>query len=90
MDTIRTVYVESQFADKLRDGSYVMNIPGTLSVPDGSRAYVDNICFTNIFSSSIDETNDPHRATTPKTWNQETTFPSFAFICNSSTPSISY
>ena len=58
MDTIRTVYVESQFADKLRDGSYVMNIPGTLSVPDGSRAYVDNISFTNIFSSSIDETND--------------------------------
>ena len=56
MDTIRTVYVDSQYAAE-QNGKYTYDLVGGISVPEGARVFVDNISFTNTFSEEVDETN---------------------------------
>ena len=51
MDRIRTVYLDSLYAEEQRPGEFHYNVVGGLSVPEGSRVYVDNISFTNVFSN---------------------------------------
>ena len=58
MDRIRTVYVDSMYAEEQRPGEFHYNVVGGLSVPEGSRVYVDNITFTNVFSNRISDSND--------------------------------
>ena len=57
MDTIRTVYLDSAYAEEDLNGFHY-NIIGGLSVAEGSRVYVDNISFTNTFSNVIGDNND--------------------------------
>ena len=57
MDRIRTVYIDSAYAEEA-GGVYQYNTIGGMSVPEGSRVYVDNISFTNTFSNSITAKND--------------------------------
>ena len=42
MDTIRTVYLDSANA-KEQNGSYVYDLVGGISVPEGARVFVDNV-----------------------------------------------
>ena len=46
MDTIRTVYIDSQHSTE-RNGSYVYDLQGGIAVPEGARVFVDNVSFTN-------------------------------------------
>ena len=57
MDRIRTVYLDSAYAEESNNG-FQYNVIGGLSVPEGSRVYVDNISFTNTFSNVIGDNND--------------------------------
>ena len=57
MDTIRTVYLDSAYAEENLNGFHY-NIIGGLSVAEGSRVYVDNISFTNTSSNVIGDNND--------------------------------
>ena len=56
MDTIRTCYIDSHNA-KERNGSYVYDLVGGISVPEGARVFVDNVSFTNTFSEEVAEEN---------------------------------
>ena len=56
MDTIRTVYIDSQHSTE-RNGSYVYDLQGGIAVPEGARVYVDNVSFTNTFSEEVTEDN---------------------------------
>ena len=53
MDTIRTVYVDSQYATE-SNGKYTYALLGGIAVPEGARVCVDNISFTNTFSEEGD------------------------------------
>ena len=44
MDTIRTCYIDSHNA-KERNGSYVYDLVGGISVPEGARVFIDNVSF---------------------------------------------
>ena len=57
MDRIRTVYIDSAYAEEA-GGVYNYNTIGGMSVPEGSRVYVDNISFTNTFSNNLNDKND--------------------------------
>ena len=57
MDTIRTLYIDSAYAEEDSNGFHY-NIIGGMSVAEGSRVYVDNISFTNTFSNIIEDKND--------------------------------
>ena len=52
MDTIRTLYVDSAYAEEDLNGFHY-NIIGGMSVAEVSRVYVDNISITNTFSNII-------------------------------------
>ena len=52
MDTIRTVYIDSQHSTE-RNGSYVLDLQGGIAVPEGARVFVDNASFTNTFSEEV-------------------------------------
>ena len=54
MDRIRTVYLDSSYAEEVNN-EFQYNVIGGLSVPEGSRVYVDNISFTNTFSNVISD-----------------------------------
>ena len=56
MDTIRTCYIDSHNA-KERNGSYVYDLVGGISVPEGARVFIDNVSFTNTFSEEVAEEN---------------------------------
>ena len=56
MDTIRTVYIDSQHSTE-RNGSYVYDLQGGIAVPEGARVFVDNVSFTNTFSEEMTENN---------------------------------
>ena len=58
MDRIRTAYIDSLYAEETGTGQFHYPIAGGLSVPDGSRVYVDNVSFTNIFSNRLTGSND--------------------------------
>ena len=57
MDRIRTVYLDSSYAEEVNN-EFQYNVIGGLPVPEGSRVYVDNISFTNTFSNNINDKND--------------------------------
>ena len=57
MDRIRTVYIDSAYAEE-ENNVFQYNTIGGLSVPEGSRVYVDNISFTNTFSNRIGSNNN--------------------------------
>ena len=42
MDRIRTLYLDSAYAEETNNG-FQYNVTGGVSVPEGSRVYVDNI-----------------------------------------------
>ena len=50
--------MDSMYAEEQRPGEFHYNVIGGLSVPEGSRVYVDNITFTNVFSNRITDSND--------------------------------
>ena len=56
MDTIRTVYIDSQHSTE-RNGSYVYDLQGGIAVPEGARVFVDNVSFTNTFSEEVTKDN---------------------------------
>ena len=56
MDTIRTVYIDSQHASE-RNGSYIYDLQGGIAVPEGARVMIDNVSFTNTFSEEVTEEN---------------------------------
>ena len=56
MDTIRTVYIDSQHSTE-RNGSYVYDLQGGIAVPEGARVFVDNVSFTNTFSEEMTKDN---------------------------------
>ena len=56
MDTIRTVYIDSQHSTE-RNGSYVYDLQGGIAVPEGARVFVDNVSFTNTFSEEVTTDN---------------------------------
>ena len=56
MDTIRTVYIDSQHSTE-RNGSYVYDLQGGIAVPEGARVFVDNVSFTNTFSEEVPQDN---------------------------------
>ena len=56
MDTIRTVYIDSQHSTE-RNGSYVYDLQGGIAVPEGARVFVDNVSFTNTFSEEVTQDN---------------------------------
>ena len=56
MDTIRTVYIDSQHSTE-RNGSYVYDLQGGIAVPEGARVFVDNVSFTNTFSEEMTADN---------------------------------
>ena len=58
MDTIRTAYLDSAYAEETSVGNFKYNIVGGLSVPEGARCFIDNISFTNTFSNVIGEKNN--------------------------------
>ena len=59
MDTIRTAYIDSAYAEETTPGNFKYNIVGGLnSVPEGARCFIDNISFTNTFSNVIGEKNN--------------------------------
>ena len=49
--------MDSAYAEEGNNG-FQYNVIGGLSVPEGSRVYVDNISFTNTFSNVIGDNND--------------------------------
>ena len=57
MDTIRTLYLDSAYAEESLNG-FQYNVIGGLPVAEGSRVYVDNISFTNTFSNNLNDKND--------------------------------
>ena len=57
MDRIRTLYLDSAYAEETNNG-FQYNVTGGVSVPEGSRVYVDNISFTNTFSNNLNDDND--------------------------------
>ena len=54
MDTIRTVYLDSAYAEETLNG-FQYKVIGGLPVAEGSRVYVDNISFTNTFSNNLND-----------------------------------
>ena len=56
MDTIRTVYCDSQHARE-RNGTYILDLQGGIAIPEGARTMVDNVSFTNTFSEEVTEEN---------------------------------
>ena len=55
MDTIRTLYADSENAVEKADKSFVLEIPGGISVGEGARTYMDSVSFTNVFSEKVSE-----------------------------------
>ena len=49
---------DAAYADENLPGQYTYNVTGGVQVPEGSRVYLDNISFTNVFSDSITAKND--------------------------------
>ena len=63
MDTIRTVYIDSQHSTE-RNGSYVYDLQGGIAVPEGARVFVDNVSFTNTFSEEMTTDNTDKKTKT--------------------------
>ena len=58
MDTVRTIYCDSENATVKADKSFVLDIPGGISVAEGARTYIDAVSFTNVFSEKVTDKND--------------------------------
>ena len=58
MDTIRTLYCDSENAQERADKSFVLDIPGGVSVAEGARTFIDAVSFTNVFSEKVSDAND--------------------------------